>query len=110
MKVGVVGCGLIGGKRAAALSGDHRLVATYDLVPQAAKALAGKYGAEAVGSLEELLTKVDAVVVAATNDQLVPLSLAAVRAGKHVVVEKPAGRQWAPSSRRWRRPRPPRRP
>jgi predicted dehydrogenase len=95
MKVGVVGCGLIGGKRAAALSGDHRLVATYDVVPQAAKALAGKYGAEAVGSLEELLGKVDAVVVAATNDQLVPLSLAAVRAGKHVVVEKPAGRSTA---------------
>jgi len=80
-------------------------VATYDVVPQAAKALAGKYGAEAVSSLEELFATTDAVVVAATNDQLVPLSLAAVRAGKHVVVEKPAAAA-PPRSSRSRRRRP----
>jgi predicted dehydrogenase len=95
MKVGIVGCGLIGGKRAAALSGDDRLVATYDVVAPRAKALAAKYEAEATESLEALLAKSDAVVISATNDQLVPLSLAAVRAGKHVVVEKPAGRSAA---------------
>jgi predicted dehydrogenase len=95
MKVGVVGCGLIGGKRAAALSGDDRLVATFDLVPARAKALASKYEAEVAGSLDELVAKSDVVVVSATNDQLVPLSLVAVRAGKHVVVEKPAGRSAA---------------
>jgi predicted dehydrogenase len=95
MKVGIVGCGLIGGKRAAALSGDDRLVATFDLVVDRAKTLASKYKAEVASSLEELIGKSDAVVIAATNDQLVPLSLAAVRAGKHVVVEKPAGRNAA---------------
>jgi predicted dehydrogenase len=35
---------------------------------------------------------VDAVVVATTNDALAPVTLAAVRAGKHVLVEKPAAR------------------
>jgi predicted dehydrogenase len=93
MRVGVVGCGLIGGKRAAALSGDDKLVATFDLVPQRAKALAQKYEAEAVDSLDALVAKSDVVVVSATNDQLVPLSTVAVKAGKHVVVEKPAGRR-----------------
>ena len=92
MRVGIVGCGLIGGKRAAALDGDDRLVATYDLAIDRAIALAGKYKAEVAASLEDLVAKSDAVVVATTNDQLVPLGTVAVRAGKHVVLEKPAAR------------------
>jgi predicted dehydrogenase len=92
-RVGIVGCGLIGGKRADALKGTGDvLVATYDLAPERAQALAGKHQAEACASLDALIAKSDVVVVAATNDQLTPLSLAAVRAGKHVVVEKPAAR------------------
>ncbi|MGD0524470.1 MAG: Gfo/Idh/MocA family oxidoreductase [Polyangiaceae bacterium] len=93
MKVGIVGCGLIGGKRADALKGTgDALVATFDLATERALALAGKHKAEACASLDALIAKSDVVVVAATNDQLTPLSLAAVRAGKHVVVEKPAAR------------------
>ena len=71
MKVGIVGCGLIGGKRADALAGtEDRLVGTFDLVPERARALAGKHKAEACATLEELVAKSDAVVVATTNDQL----------------------------------------
>jgi predicted dehydrogenase len=95
MRVGIVGCGLIGGKRAAALAGtDDRLVATFDLVPERARALAARAGgaAEACGTMDELVARSDVVVVAASNDQLTPLSTVAVRAGKHVVVEKPAAR------------------
>ncbi len=93
MKVGIVGCGLIGGKRADSLAGTgDTLVATFDLVPERARALAGKHKAEVCATLDELVGKSDVVVVAATNDQLTPLSMVAVRAGKHVVVEKPAAR------------------
>jgi predicted dehydrogenase len=93
MQVGIVGCGLIGGKRADALAGTgDRLVATYDLLPERARALASKHTAEACVTLEELVAKSDVVVVAATNDHLTPLATVAVRAGKHVVVEKPAAR------------------
>ena len=93
MKVGIVGCGLIGGKRADALAGtEDRLVGTFDLVADRAKALAAKHRTEACASLADLVAKSDAVVVATTNDQLALLTTAAVRAGKHVVVEKPAAR------------------
>ena len=95
MRVGIVGCGLIGGKRAAALEGEDKLVATYDLVSDRARALAVKYKAEACASLEELVAKSDVVVVATTNDQLTPVAMVAVQAGKHAVVEKPAARSAA---------------
>ena len=93
MRVGIVGCGFIGGKRADSLAGTgDTLVAAFDLVPDRARALAGKHKAEVCATLDELVGKSDVVVVAATNDQLTPLSMVAVRAGKHVVVEKPAAR------------------
>ena len=93
MKVGIVGCGLIGRKRADALVGtDDHLAATYDLIPDRAQAVAGTHGALACMTVEELLSKSDVVVVATTNDHLVPVASAAVRAGKHVVIEKPGAR------------------
>jgi predicted dehydrogenase len=98
MRVGIVGCGLIGGKRADALAGTagaDKLVATFDLVPERAKALAAKHKAEACASLEELVSRSDVVVVATTNDQLTPVAMVAVQAGKHAVVEKPAARSAA---------------
>jgi predicted dehydrogenase len=93
MKVGIIGCGLIGGKRAAALSGSrHRLAAVFDTVPERSRALADMHGAHVCSSLEELLSLVDAVVIATTNDQLSALATVAVENGKHVVLEKPAAR------------------
>jgi predicted dehydrogenase len=96
MNVGIIGCGLIGGKRAASLvSGEDVLVATYDVVPERARALAAKHHAQACVSPEELLAKVDAVVVATTNDQLVPMATLAAVAGKHLLIEKPGARRAA---------------
>lgn len=91
LRVGVVGCGLIGGKRAAALDGDT-LVACFDVRAEAAQALADEHGATACGTLEELLGHdLDVVVVAVTHDQLADASVTALEAGAHVLVEKPAG-------------------
>ena len=94
LRVAIVGCGLIGRKRAAALPGG-RLVACADLVPDLAVALAKTApGADAVPRWPDAVTRddVDAVVVATTNDALARVSQAALDAGKHVLVEKPAGR------------------
>jgi predicted dehydrogenase len=90
LKVGIVGCGLIGGKRAAAL-GKDTLAAVCDRDEGRAKALAQKTGAK-VCSLEELVPVCDAVIVAVTNDQLAPTAARALTAGRHVLIEKPAVR------------------
>ena len=94
MNVGIVGCGLVGRKRAQAL-GAHALVAVADVRPERAGELAGLHpGCRVEEHWTTLVARrdVDVVIVATTNDALVPVSVAAVRAGKHVLVEKPAAR------------------
>ena len=95
-RVAIVGCGLIGQKRAAALA-VAKLVACCDAVADKAESLARRYGAAHSDDWRQTVTRddVDIVVVATTNDMLAPISLAAIEAGKHVLVEKPAGRSAA---------------
>ena len=92
-RVGIIGCGLIGQKRAKAL-GKGRLVACADIDEVRAKALAGQSGAMVYGDWRGLLClpEVDIVVIATLHDSLAEITLAAVEAGKHVLVEKPAAR------------------
>jgi predicted dehydrogenase len=92
--VAIVGCGLIGQKRAQALSGA-RLVACADLVPQRAEALARTVPtANAVSDWRKAVERddVQVVVVATTNDALATVVRAALEAGKDVLVEKPGAR------------------
>jgi predicted dehydrogenase len=92
--VGLVGCGVVGRKRAAALDAAT-LVACTDVQPDRAATLAQAAGAAAVEpDWRRLVARrdVDVVVVSTTNDALAPITLAAVEAGKHVLVEKPAAR------------------
>src|SRR5206468_3054314 len=61
--------------------------------PVRAEQLAQQTNASAVGDWREAVaTDVDAVIVATTHDQLPTISLGAIKAGRHVLVEKPAGR------------------
>lgn len=96
MRVAIVGCGLIGGKRAKSVAAlGHTVVATADAVPERAAVLAKGYaGCASSGDWREVASRadVDAVVVATINDSLAAITLGAVKAGKHVLVEKPAAR------------------
>jgi len=92
----IVGCGRIGQKRARAVQASgHRIRALADVVKQRAEHLSIECP-EAVPSTDWRCavsrSDIDAVAVATTNRWLAPVTLAAVRAGKHVIVEKPAGR------------------
>ncbi|MBI1272491.1 MAG: gfo/Idh/MocA family oxidoreductase [Alphaproteobacteria bacterium] len=94
MKVGIIGCGLIGKKRAQALQTlGAEIACVHDISGDAAQALAARTGAKVAKNAQEAFGKgVDAVIVATRHGDLAPLSLEAVRAGKHVLVEKPAGK------------------
>ena len=95
MKVGIVGCGLIGSKRAALLE-PGQLLAVADADEAKAKELAAKIpGVKAYSDAVALIAHpgIEAVVVATPHRHLGPLALQAVQAGKHVLVEKPAARQ-----------------
>lgn len=93
MRIGIAGCGLIGRKRAAAAAGMGATVThVYDPAQQAAAAVATAVNAAiCVTALDLLAAPVDAIIVATPHSDLAPLALAAVEAGKHVLVEKPAG-------------------
>jgi predicted dehydrogenase len=96
LRVGVVGCGFQGSAlaRAATLTTAVRLVACADPDPAAAAGVAAlARDVSPHSSVEALLGQaaVDAVLVATPNHLLCPVSLAAVRAGKHVLAEKPIG-------------------
>ncbi len=88
----VVGCGLIGRKRVAALGRNAPVLYTCDLDAARAADLAKLVpGCTAITDSAVALAdpRVGAVIVSTLNASLAPITLAAVRAGKHVLVEKP---------------------
>jgi predicted dehydrogenase len=96
VRVGLVGCGLVGLRRARAL-GESQLVACADIVRERAEVLA-----RAVSSQPQVLSEwrapverpdIDAVVVAIPHHLLTEITLAAISAGNHALVEKPGARR-----------------
>jgi len=89
----LIGCGEIAAgttesiKKAQAVN----VVQCMDIREDLAEDLAGTYGAAATGRLEDVLENddVQAVIISTPHYQHAPLSVAAARAGKHVLVEKP---------------------
>jgi predicted dehydrogenase len=98
LRLAIVGCGAIGHKRSRSLNSTHRVVIAADVVRERAEGLARLFpGAVATADWEEAVSHadVDAVLVATTHEWLAPVSLGAIRAGKHVLVEKPGARNSA---------------
>ncbi len=99
VKVGIIGCGYIGGKRAASartnMFSDVEIVADIDL--NRARELADLAGCEYTDDWREVVSSptIDAVVVATTNDFLAPIALAALEGGMNVLSEKPMARNLA---------------
>ena len=90
---GIIGCGMIANFHAKAV-GDIRgakVVACYDRVSQAADRFGAAQGCRVYHDLDEMLAdpQVDVVTIGTPSGVHLEPALAAARAGKHVIVEKP---------------------
>jgi|688.fasta_scaffold13390_2 predicted dehydrogenase len=90
---GIIGCGMIANFHAKAIAElrGAKLIACYNRTPEKAKSLAEKYGCQLEGSLESLLARPDihAVTICTASGAHMEPAVAAAKAGKHVIVEKP---------------------
>lgn len=93
IKIGIIGCGKITEVRHAPEYHENpncEITAFFDVVPEKAEAMAKLYGGKVYTSVEELLkSDVDAVSVCVANRFHAEISIQALKAGKHVLCEKP---------------------
>jgi len=88
----IIGCGLVGRKRLDSLR-PGQLVVACDLEVRRAQAFVDAAGSgKVITKIDEAVSdsEVDAVIVSTPNGSLAPIASLAIRAGKHVLIEKPA--------------------
>ena len=93
MNYAIIGCGLIGKKRVTGMPAGARLIVACDTNLARAEDLVklakgGRAVADFPGAVAD--PEVQVVFISTLNSTLAPIALAAVRHGKHVLVEKPA--------------------
>lgn len=90
---GIIGTGMISRFHARALADvkGAKLIACFDNKPERAEAFAAEVGCKAYSDLKHMLAdpKVDAVTIATPSGAHLEPAVAAARAGKHVIIEKP---------------------
>ena len=94
IRVGIIGCGKIAQIRHIpeyAANPNAEVYGFYDINIARAEELARNHGGKAYSSYQELLAdpEIDAVSVCAANHVHAEISIAALKAGKHVLCEKP---------------------
>lgn len=90
---GIVGCGMIANFHAKAVADirNAKVAACFDMVPAAADRLAAEIGCNAYHDLGAMLADpdVDIVTICTPSGAHMEPAVAAAKAGKHVIVEKP---------------------
>lgn len=91
--IALVGCGMISEFQSKAINAlpDARVVGYYDTVAESAKKRAAEYSARAYATIDEMLADkdVDAISICTPSGLHMEPAVAAAKAGKHVMVEKP---------------------
>lgn len=94
MRFAVIGCGVIGELHARtiqSLQPEAQLAAVVDVVPERARSYSETFGVASSTDLDSVLGRedVDAVTVCTPSGSHADIAVAALRAGKHVIIEKP---------------------
>lgn len=92
IRFGIIGCGRIAQRHAEQINNNGILAAVCDTVEAKATAMAEKYGAKAYTSASEMLAlekDIDVVAICSPNGLHASHTISALRAGKHVLCEKP---------------------
>jgi predicted dehydrogenase len=91
--VAFVGAGTVAEMHGRAVSAipNARLIGAFDLDPAKAQAITARFGGRVFSSFDQLLSdpEIDALHILTPVEHHVPHAVAALRAGKHVLVEKP---------------------
>lgn len=91
IRLGVVGTGSMGKNHARLFAEmpDAKFTAVLDANATTAAEMAGKYGAQAVGNIDDFIEHVDAATIATPTTTHFEIAKTLLEAGKHVLVEKP---------------------
>lgn len=94
VRAAIIGAGVVGGRRAASAARQGTLTVVSDIDESRAARLAAMYGCRHTSDWEEAVAApdVDVVAVCTSNKFLAPIAIASLEAGKHVLCEKPMGR------------------
>lgn len=93
LKIGVIGCGGIGVKRANFRPANFELIACHDVNEKTALSFSRAYNCQVTKSWQDLLMKkeIDAVIIATPHNVLAEIAESALKESKHIFLEKPAG-------------------
>lgn len=96
MKLAIIGCGLIGARRAEQ-RGGNQVTVVVDIDEARAAKVAAQAESAWTADWREAVTRsdVDVVVIATTPDTMPEIAAAALKNGKHVFLDKPAARSVA---------------
>ena len=94
VKVGVVGAGSLGKEHVRlysemAAAGEVTFVGLFDSVPETARTVAARHGTRVFADVAELFSACEAVNIVTPTTTHFALAAQALRAGRHVLVEKP---------------------
>lgn len=96
IKLAVIGCGLIGKRRAAEIAKDSsaELVYAVDVDEKNTKPLQNQYGCKISTDWKTVvnLPDLDAIIVSTPNHLAKPIGMASLKAQKHLLIEKPFGK------------------
>jgi UDP-N-acetyl-2-amino-2-deoxyglucuronate dehydrogenase len=91
-RFGLVGCGNISSRHAENIKRVGKLMAVCDIIPEKAEGVAAKFDAKPFYSIDDVLKSqigIDVIVVCTPNGLHAEHSIKSLKAGKHVLCEKP---------------------